>query len=385
MRTVFKYGSKCVCIGVVVLLSGCSVFSWFSSKKIVNPPATLVDFKPTKNVQTLWKASVPKSEGYQFSPALVEDSVYAAGADGTIVRLNAKTGQQVWRINAKMKLTAGVGSDGTTVAVAGEKGVVLAYDNTGKFLWKAQASSEVLSAPAVGSGLVIVRSLDNRVAAYDVVTGASRWVAQRNTPSLTLRSAPGIVIASQTAFVALPGGRLSALTLTNGGPIWEIQVGDPHGTTELERIADVSGLPAVLGNDVCVATYQSRIGCFDTGSGTVRWVKEFSSSVGVSVDPRYVFAADDNGTLIEFERATGAALWRNDKLSYRQLSAPASVGSVVAVGDYQGYIHFLSQEDGSFVSRVATDGSPITANPIVTGSSVIFQTQAGTVVALAAE
>ncbi|MDB5989769.1 MAG: bamB [Herbaspirillum sp.] len=384
MRTGFKYCSKYICVGAVVLLSGCSMFSWFS-KKPVNPPAPLAELKATKNVHTLWKVSVPKSETYQFSPALAADSVYAAGADGTIVRINVKSGQTDWRINAKMKLTAGVGSDGATVAVVGEKGVVLAYDNAGKLLWKGQASSEVLSAPAVGSGLVIVRSLDNRIAAFDALTGVRRWMAERNTPSLTLRSAPGIAIVSSTAFVALPGGRLSALTLTNGGPIWEVQVGDPRGTTEMERVADVSGMPAVLGNDVCVVTYQSRIGCFDTSSGGVRWVKAFSSSVGVSVDARYVFAADESGTVTEFERATGAALWSNDKLSYRQLSAPASVGSTVALGDYQGYIHFLSQADGSFVGRVPTDGSAITANPVVAGSSVIFQTQAGTVVALAAE
>lgn len=382
MRTGFKYCSKYICIGAVVLLSGCSMFS---SKKEINPPAPLVEFKATKNVHTLWKVSVPKSENYQFSPALAADSVYAAGADGTIVRINVKSGQTDWRINAKMKLTAGVGSDGATVAVVGEKGVVLAYDNTGKLLWKAQASSEVLSAPAVGSGLVIVRSLDNRIAAFDALTGVRRWMAERTTPTLTLRSAPGIAIVESTAFVALPGGRLSALTLTNGGPIWEVQVGDPRGTTEMERVADVSGLPAVAGNDVCVVTYQSRIGCFDTGAGTVRWVKAFSSSVGLGIDARYVFAVNEGSTVTEFARATGAALWSNDKLSYRQLSAPASVGSTVALGDYQGYIHFLSQEDGSLVGRVPTDGSAITANPVVAGSSVIFQTQAGTVVALAAE
>src|SRR5712664_620048 len=110
MRTVLKYCSKYVCVGAVVLLSGCSMFSWFS-KKPVNPPAPLAELKATKNVHTLWKVSVPKSETYQFSPALAADSVYAAGADGTIVRINAKSGQTDWRINAKMKLTAGVGSD----------------------------------------------------------------------------------------------------------------------------------------------------------------------------------------------------------------------------------------------------------------------------------
>jgi outer membrane protein assembly factor BamB len=389
MRTVFKYAGKYVCVlavaAAVVSLSGCSLFSWMTSKKVINPPSPLVEFKATQTPRTLWKISLPKSGVYQFSPAVAGDSVYAASADGTIMRINAVSGQTAWRIDAKMKLTAGVGSDGSTVAVAGEKGVVLAYDGAGKLLWKAQATSEILSAPAVGSGLVIVRSLDSRIAAYDALTGERRWLALRNTPSLTLRNAPGIVIASQTAYVALPGGRLAALMLTNGGPRWEAPVGDPRGTTELERISDVSGLPSVSGNTVCAVAFQGRIGCFDAMSGAVHWVKDFSSTVGLGIDESYVFAADERGAVIEFARDSGAVLWRNDKMAYRQLSAPASVGNAVAVGDYQGYIHFLSRENGNLVARVATDGSPIISNPIVIGGSVIFQTQAGSLVALAAE
>jgi outer membrane protein assembly factor BamB len=55
------------------------------------------------------------------------------------------------------------------------------------------------------------------------------------------------------------------------------------------------------------------------------------------------------------------------------------------VGDYQGYIHFLSREDGALLGRVATDGSPIQSAPVIAGSNLIFQTQAGTVTALAVE
>jgi outer membrane protein assembly factor BamB len=389
MRTVFKYAGKYVCVlavaAAVVSLSGCSLFSWMTSKKVINPPSPLVEFKATQTPRTLWKISLPKSGVYQFSPTVAGDSVYAASADGTIMRINAVSGQTVWRTDAKMKLTAGVGSDGSTVVVAGEKGVVLAYDGAGKFLWKAQATSEILSAPAVGSGLVIVRSLDSRIAAYDALTGERRWLALRNTPSLTLRNAAGIVIASQTAYVALPGGRLAALMLTNGGPRWEAPVGDPRGTTELERISDVSGLPSVSGNTVCAVAFQGRIGCFDAMSGAVHWIKDFSSTVGLGMDESYVFASDERGAVVEFARDSGAVLWRNDKMAYRQLSAPASVGNAVAVGDYQGYIHFLSRETGNLVARVATDGSPIISNPIVVGGSVIFQTQAGSLVALAAE
>jgi outer membrane protein assembly factor BamB len=346
----------------------------------------LVDFKPTMPVRTAWSTSVGSAGAFAFSPALASDSLFVAAADGSVSRINAASGSQVWRINAGMPLTAGVGSDGLTVAVAGEKGMLLAFDAQGKLRWKAQASSEILSAPAVGQGLVVVRSVDNRIAAYDADNGARRWVAQRTVPPLTLRSAPGIVISGQSAYVGLPGGRLLALALSNGGARWEVAVGDPRGTTELERIADISGAPVVAGRDVCAVAYQGRVACFDAASGQPHWAKELSSDVGLGVDERFIFAADERGAVTAFARETGSGVWRNTTLANRRLSTPVSFGRAVAVGDAQGYIHFLSREDGAMLARVNTDGSPILGgSPLVTGQHAVFQTQAGALVAIAAE
>lgn len=381
-RHIVMQSLKVSALAAVIVLSGCSLFS---SKKEINPPAPLVEFKQTLRTKTLWTASVGKAGTFQFSPVFAGDSIFAAAADGTVVRLNSANGQAVWRVNAGTPLTAGVGSDGNTVAVVGEKGVLQAFDGNGKSLWKAQAPTEVLSAPVVGAGLVIVRSIDNRVSAYDAESGTRRWTVLRPLPTLTLRTAPGIVMDSQSAYVALPGGRLSALALNNGGPRWEVAVGDPRGTTELERIADVSGVPALGVRDVCAVAFQGRIGCFDVANGNVRWFKEYSSESGLTIDSQYVYSADDKGVVTEFSRDTGAALWRNDKLAYRRLSPPVAVGKAVAVGDYQGYIHFLSRDDGALGARTATDGSPILVTPIAMGQAVVFQTQAGTIAALAAE
>ena len=383
--------ARLACIAaVIVLMAGCSTLSSLNpfGHKVdpKNAPAELVDFKPAAQIRTVWSASVGSAEQFAFSPAIASDSIFAAAADGTLVKLDSANGRQQWRRNVGMRLTAGVGSDGITVAVAGEKGMLIAYDADGKERWKTQTSSEILSVPAVGQGLVVIRSVDNRIAAYDAETGARRWFLQRTTPPLTLRTAPGIVIAGPTAYVAMPGGRLLALALSNGGPRWEVPVGDPRGTTELERISDVSGVPSLAGRDICAVAYQGRIGCFDAVTGAPRWGKEFSSDVGLGIDERYVYAADDHGNVQAFLRDTGAGAWKNDKLMNRRLSAPAAIGRTVAVGDLQGYVHFLSREDGVLVARSTTDGSSLTAaTPIVDGKNVIFQTQAGMVVALAAE
>jgi len=376
---------KLAVAGTVVALAGCSTLSSlnpFSSKKAPsNPPAALVEFKSGMAVTAAWTAAVGSAGAHVFSPALARNSVFAAAADGTLIRIEAATGRALWRINAGTPLTAGVGSDGNLVVVAGEKGSILAFDENGKELWKSQASSEVLSAPAVGLGLVVVRSVDNSIAGFDAATGKRRWILQRSLPTLTLRSAPGIVIAEGNAYVALPGGRLLAVALNNGGPRWETAVGEPRGATELERVADTSGMPLLLGRDVCAVAYQGRAACFDSISGTARWARNLSSDVGLGGDERFVFAADDAGALHALARESGSSVWRNKQLAYRSLSAPLSFGRAVAVADYQGYVHFLSREDGTMLARAATDGSPVMGTPVVAGAHAIFQTRDGTLVA----
>jgi outer membrane protein assembly factor BamB len=375
-----------LCIAVLGLSAGCSSLNPFAKKPSPrNEPVALVDFKQTLPVKTVWSASVGKADKYIFTPALVGNDLYTAAANGTITRLDATTGRAVWQIDAGTRLTAGVGSDGDVIVVSGTNGAILAFDNQGKLRWKAQATSEVLSAPAVGQGVVVVRSLDNRVIGLDVESGTRKWTLQRTTPPLSLRTAPGIAIANGTAFVGLAGGRLLAIALSNGGPRWEVPVGDPRGTTDLERVADIAGTPVVAGREVCAVSYQGRVACVDAVTGQGLWWKTFSSDVGVAVDERAVYATDERGALTAFSRNGGASLWRNNQLANRSLSTPVVSTSAVAVGDYQGYVHFFSKQDGLMLARIATDGSQILAAPLLARGKFIFQTQSGTVVAIAAE
>ena len=374
--------------GVLAVLTGCSTLSSlnpFASKHKGNEPAPLAELKASMAVRTAWKLEVGKGAGVRFTPALVGNTVIAVGADGTMVRADAATGRQIWRTKAGTDLSAGVGSDGTMFVVGGDKGKLLAFDMDGKPLWQAQLSSEILSSPVVGQGMVVARSIDNRIVAFDAKSGQKKWTVQRTLPPLTLRLAPGMVVHDKDVIIAQPGGKLASLVLATGAPRWEVEVGVARGATELERVTDIGGTPIIIEGDVCTASYQGRVGCFDLTNGSARWTRDLSSDVGVAVDQRFVFVPDDKGAVFAYNRDGGANAWKNDKLAYRRLSTPVSYGRAVAVGDYQGYVHFLSREDGAFLARAATDGSAIVSTPQVAGSNLIFQTENGTVTAIAVE
>lgn len=370
---------------LVSLLAGCSSLNPFASKKPRNDPAPLVSFKPSMTARTLWTAGIGKSGDYLLSPAFAGGRIYAASADGELASFDAANGKPVWRVKAGVPITAGVGTDGATVVVGGGDGVILAFDAlTGAQRWKAQASTEILSSPAVGNGTVVVRSMDNRISAYDAETGVRRWFLQRTAPALTVRAAPGIVVGDGLAFVALPAGRLLALSVVTGAPRWEAAIAEPRGATELERVSDVAGMPALLGRDICAAAYQGRVACVDAGNGTVKWARELSADVGPGIDQRFLFAADEKGNLMAYARESGSNLWRNTSLNWRGLSAPVSFGRAVVVGDREGYLHFLSREEGAMLARLEA-GSAVRAAPIVAGANLVVQTADGKLMAIATD
>ena len=115
----------------VVLLGGCGSMNpldWFSGSGPVLKPAELTAFTPRAELRPVWQGSAGSSGHYSFTPATEPQAVYAASHEGRIVKFDAKTGTEQWRVDTGKKLSAGVGLGADLVLVATEEGEVLAYD-----------------------------------------------------------------------------------------------------------------------------------------------------------------------------------------------------------------------------------------------------------------
>ncbi len=370
-----------------LLFAGCQTLSdgydsIFGSTP-VQKPAELVPIQPRAALKVLWQGSVGSAEKNVFSPARDGRVVYAVGASGNVTGFDVSSGATVTRIEAGQRVSGGVGIGGGLVLLGTPRGEVLAYDGNGKALWKAQLSGEVLAPPEAQEGVAVVRTGDGRIYGLDAASGKQRWVYQRSLPPLSLRTHAGLTVGRGAVFAGFPGGRLIGLVITNGNVGWEAVVSLPRGTTELERISDVSSLPVLDGPRVCAAAYQGRLACFDTVRGAPLWSRDVSSLAGLGVDERNLYVTDDKNAVAAFDKSNGASLWRQDKLERRNVSAPLPIGRYVVVGDLEGYVHLLSRDDGSFAARIATDGSAIGARPLALDlTTFLVQTRNGGVFAI---
>jgi len=343
-----------------------------------DPPAELTEIKPTLFPKVMWSIKLGKADDFDFSPATQDGAVYAASATGELVKVDGATGKQVWSVNVGEKLSGGVGLGPNLVLVGTPKGYVIAYDQAGTLLWKSTVSSEVLSSPKVDSGMVVVRCGDSRIFGLNTIDGKRKWIYERATPALSLRSSAGVAVDSGMAYAGFAGGKLIALRIEDGKIAWEASVAQPKGTTEIERIADITSLPVVDGSLIYAVAYQGKITAVDRATGRVGWSRDISSYTGLSSEDARVYLSHATGSVYALDYSNGKTFWRQGDLSNRRLSAPLPMGSVVAVGDVEGYVHFLDRDEGTFAARIKTDDSAVMPQMTEIGTNgLLVQTRNG--------
>jgi outer membrane protein assembly factor BamB len=363
---------------ILAALGACSLFSRADPRM---DPAELTEYPPGLTVRQVWRTSIGSGSGVGFAPIAVGEAVYAATPKGKVGKYALSSGNAIWTADAGIELSAGVGSDGETTAVASPNGDVIAFDDSGKVKWKVHATSNVSVPPVVGYGAVVVRSGDYRIQALDLRTGERLWSVQRPGPALALQSNAQMVMAEGLVIVGLPGGKLLAIDISTGNVQWEGTVSAPRGATDLERLTDVVGAPKMAGRLLCAVAYQGRITCFDVSAGgRPIWAKDFSSSSGMTVDEHNAYASDDHGSVAAFSLDGGANLWTQKALRNRRLTAPAAISGTIAVGDFDGYVHMMSAADGKLLGRLALGGGAIVSPPLTTSYGVLFQTGNGDLV-----
>jgi len=345
-------------------------------------PSKLVEFAATENFTERWHSDFGAMGAIPLHAALTRDAVYGVSANGVLTRLDRASGKQVWRVESNISVSAGVGSGEGLVLIGSDKGVVLAYGEDGKQRWSSKVSSEVLGVPQVADGVVVVRSGDGHVAGLSVADGKSLWMFERSTPALVARSYASVTIQHGVVFAGFAGGKLIALNATDGSELWENNVSQPRGTTELERISDITSNPVVSGSKVCAIAFQGNLACFEAAQGSPLWSREISSDKGLFTIGRNLYTTDVQGAVIALDKDSGSTIWKNEQLLLRNTSAPYAQDGVVVVGDFEGYLHALSREDGRFAARVKLNGSAINMPPVEMDDGMLVQTQDGEIYSL---
>ena len=353
-----------------------------SKDKAVDQPAKLTPLNATLRVQRVWETTVDDKKAVALrlglGIAVDGDRMYAAGHKGNVVALELNTGRVAWRTKIKAPLSGGTAAAGSVVVVGTSDGRVFALNaSDGKTRWEIRINGEVLSAAAISEHLIAVRTGDGKLRGLSPDDGHELWVQEQQVPRLSLRGTSRPVIVGDTVLCGFDNGKVLAVNGKDGSLVWEATVTPPHGRTELERLSDIDATVVVSGQNVYVVGFQGRVAMLALDTGQVWWSHELSSYRGMALDDEALYVATAEGEVVALKARTGAEIWRQSALLHRGLSAPADMGDAIAVGDFQGYVHWLDKASGALASRTSAGGARISNTPIAVGNLVLVQTDRG--------
>ena len=353
---------------LLLSLSACGLWT----RDTTESPAPLPEFTAVGSPDTLWSRSIGRGADrsiWQVKPAVTDDLIVVADSRGRVSALDRSTGAPRWESRLRdLRVSSGVGT-GADIAVVGTmdgSAIALNLDN-GDEIWRTRLSSEVLALSTVAGGVVVARTNDGRLHALDAASGTVRWTVLRTTPALSLRGVqvpqmlPGRVLAS------FDTGRLLMLGTNRGNVLWEATIAVPSGRSELERLIDADGHIPVYRGVAFASTYQGRLAAVTLDSGDLIWARDFSSYQGGDIhgDSEILVMTAADSHVWGLDPRNGGDLWQQRGLRLRDVTGPVVIGDQAVVGDFQGYLHWLSVDDGRILARTRAGSGAIVTRPVL--------------------
>jgi len=374
----FKYVIRYLLLVSLFTLFGCS-------NDKVNQPTTLENMHSTINIERVWKSAVGEGDEalqLQLSPVIVDDVIYTLDVDGELYALNRASGERVWMLATEEKVSGGLGADHSRLFYATFQGEIVCLDrHNGHEIWRHPLTSEAISAPASNGRTVVVQTIDGKLFAFDAANGIKRWRYDSVGPILSLRGTPTPLINTDYTMTSFANGEMLAFDNQTGRPAWKAAIGQPQGRTELERLVDPDGRATIAEDRVYAVAYQGKLMSLNAATGLPVWSKSLSSFNGVALGFSQVYVSTSDGEVVAVKATNSNEVWRNEKLKYRRLSTPVTFGNVLVVADFEGYLHFMSQVDGTFVARKRPDRDGVMGEMLVADDTLYVYTRSGYLVA----
>jgi len=381
----------CLMLSVV---TGCGFSDWvrnpFGDDEDPRAPAELLDVVSETAINRNWRINVGNGQGDNYkklTPVVDGGFVFAASDDGEIIAVNTINGDLMWQTEVENSITGGVGAGDGIVMIGTEAAELIVFNQSnGEEIWRASVSSEILSQPKTNGDIVVAQTVDGKLIALNREDGMQRWTYETTLPALTLRGTSSPILTSEGTVVAgFSNGILVSVAAEDGVYVWEERVAVPDGQYDIERVIDVDGELLVDGSRILAASYQGNLMAFDIASGQIVWGMEASSYHGMDQGFGNIYYSDDKSHLIALRNNSSDVVWQNEELQYRDLTAPKTISNYVAIADYEGYLHLVSQIDGRIVGRTRIDNDGIRSNLIDDDGKLIVYGNSGSLVSLTIE
>lgn len=257
------------------------------------------------NGETVWKKEMGLA--FRSAPTIYQNKIYLIAADNQLVLLDTKNGSEIWRYRAMPVTTnlLGMGTPAiykTTAVVPFSNGEVIAFNaGTSDVIWSEYLSSSraynriselthILASPVIEDGVVYLIGNANKTGAYDLKTGAEKWMMPmggNSTPA----------ISGNTLFFINNQNVLVALDKKSGKLFWDLAL-----KSHEKKGGKLWKGPLLVGENAIVVSSSGDVVFVDLKSGqeTKRFETDPYSVAPIVVDDTLIFLTDE-GDLVAYK------------------------------------------------------------------------------------
>ena len=328
-------------------------------------------------------------------PIEADGLVYAMDGQAGVSAHNAKTGDQVWRVNLQSHdsrdhdaFGGGVAYANGRVFVSSGYRFVAALDaHNGHTLWKTTTDEPVHAAPTVSDGRVFVVGLDDQLYSFDAQSGAPGWNYQAIIEPARMLAASSPAISGDAIITAFASGEVIAKRAANGNDLWNQALSRSNRNSALSEIRDIAGRPVIYKGDVYAASHSGVFSAIDLRTGSPRWSLPVASFTTPWAAGDVVYIVSQSGQLVCVSRESGGVYWIAELnggtggKSGTYWFGPVLADNRLILASSKGDIQARDPKTGALIKTLRT-GAPMMQPPIAAGGLLYVVNEKAELVAI---
>ena len=334
-----------------------------------------------------WSVSIGRGNSRRAriiaAPIVAGGLIYTLDAAATVSAVS-EAGRVQWRTDttpdgeaSRDGFGGGVAYSDGQLFVTNAFGEILALDPvSGEILWRTSVDSPIRAAPVAENGKVIVVARNDIGYGLDAETGSLDWRSQAVGQGAGVLGGSSPAIRGPVVVIPFQSGEVNAVLARSGRTVWNAAISGGRRELVRAQISDITGTP-VIDNDIVYAANQGGLlVSFDRRSGTRNWTaRQGSLSPALPID-NSVFIVSDEWEVMRLDMETGEEFWSVQLPQWRKPEkrqdaypqfGPLMGGGRLIVAGADGQLRQFDPNSGAELGSVAIPGGAASQPAIANG------------------
>lgn len=288
-----------------------------------------------------------------------------------VVAFDANYRNLVWKVKIESDITSPIASVGRWVIAGARDGSLIKIESkTGKIVWRANIDSFVARELTINGPNVFVISASQHLYNIDLQTGKIKWLYDGGFPEgLVVRSLAAPVVHEKSVYYGISTGEIVSVNEDTGALNWKF---NPEFSDS--KFLDIVGEMVVINNRLLFSRYDGIVGAVSIqGAPKLVWSYKSAGISNSAFRSGRLFVGGINGEVASLDAITGKQIWKRNT---GETVATLTIGEkLIYLGGSSGRITVMDSTDGQLKWVDHLEGR-LAGPPFYIGNSIYFSTGA---------